>query len=772
MKFEKLTVGSFGKLEDREFVLSEGLNIIYGKNESGKSTLSAFIKYILYGFSSQKSRSVQSNDKLKYLSWKTATAFGSAELSVSGNSDSAKQHYRIERVNASKSTVKVTDGNGKECVFGKEPGECLLGVDEASFVKMAFIRQTDVSADKMSGISDHIQNTVYSADETVDIEKARKKLSDYRNAYRGKARKTGRYYELEEKISALKRDFADASEKHKALLEAEAKLEETRQNIEQHSEKLKTLDSELKNIEAFEAKKLLEKIAEAKNALEKAQAKHLSAKSEFEFFKNINSDEAFNAVNNLESAYNNYLSAEKELEAAKDELAGAESERKSKEKDNSVLARAHAHARFDGSAIPNIEALKTASDKLESGKKLAIIFAALMFAAAAVVGAFGKFLFVGMQKPEHYFIPLCAGFAAAGIVFSVLAAVKAKKVSSLFLAHGFENKADFSSFAKDFPEAQSRLTEYSARENVLICEVQKKTNISENAKKQLEKILSALALALIFSESSDTGFSSKAELINKLKNSVSRFKAAENELFKAQSLYNGICESKNITELEDAAKAFTHIPEREKAAVMREKDYYSLALKNLEAKEKDFIRRAAAPASSFRKPSEILSEKIATEALLANAAQNADAAETALEALDAACDDLKSSVSPRIAKRAGELFSIFTDGKYSSLQISHEFEMGISDSGMNRESGYLSQGTQDAAYLALRIAMCEVLFAEKPVIVLDEAFAYIDDERLNSIIAALSKLSKDFQILIFTCHEREKKALSRLGSDDVNVIEL
>ena len=96
--------------------------------------------------------------------------------------------------------------------------------------------------------------------------------------------------------------------------------------------------------------------------------------------------------------------------------------------------------------------------------------------------------------------------------------------------------------------------------------------------------------------------------------------------------------------------------------------------------------------------------------------------------------------------------------------------MGIPCGGVSRDSGYLSQGTQDAAYLALRIAMCEILFSEKPVLVLDEAFAYIDDERLEVILSALVKLSKDFQILIFTCHEREKKALSQISG--VNVIEL
>ena len=407
MKLEKLSVGSFGKLEDREFLLSDGLNIVYGKNESGKSTLSSFIKYILYGFSSQKSRSVHSNDKLKYLSWKTGTVFGSAQLSVDETEESGnRKQYRIERFNSSKSTLKVTDRNGKEYVFGKEPGEALLGVDEAAFLKMAFIRQTDISADKMTDIADHIRNTIYSADETVDIEKARKKLNDYRNAYRGKTRKTGRFYELEEKVHSLRRDLDEAAEKHKVLLEAEARLEETKQNIAQNEKKLNDLDSEVKNIEAFEAKKLLEKIKEAEAKLLETKHKYSSAKSEFSFFEKTNSEKAMEAVSVLESTYADYMRKKNELAEAENKLAQTENERKEKEKETSPLL----FTRFERCEMPDTEALKAEEAKLKADKLLSIVFAVLMFAAAVATAVSGTMKLFAI--PDLYMLSLCAGFVA------------------------------------------------------------------------------------------------------------------------------------------------------------------------------------------------------------------------------------------------------------------------------------------------------------------------------------------------------------------------
>ena len=230
MKFKNLSVGSFGKISDKEISFSDKLNIIYGKNEAGKSSVAAFIKYMLYGFSGTRSSDLSENQKKKYMPWDSDVISGSATIENGGEA------LRIERRTGAKSTVKVTDAAGKELLFGKEPGEEFFGLDEAAFSKMAFIRQNDVSADKMSNLSDVVQNAVYSADETVDIEKARKKLSDFRNVYRSKVGKKGKCYELEEKIRELRYDFDKASELHKTLLSAEAKLAETRAKIKSNEE--------------------------------------------------------------------------------------------------------------------------------------------------------------------------------------------------------------------------------------------------------------------------------------------------------------------------------------------------------------------------------------------------------------------------------------------------------------------------------------------------------------------------------------------------------
>ncbi|MGN1082941.1 MAG: ATP-binding protein, partial [Candidatus Avispirillum sp.] len=51
MYIKKIHIDSFGPLRDKELELCDGLNIIEGENESGKSTVAMFIKFMLYGLS-------------------------------------------------------------------------------------------------------------------------------------------------------------------------------------------------------------------------------------------------------------------------------------------------------------------------------------------------------------------------------------------------------------------------------------------------------------------------------------------------------------------------------------------------------------------------------------------------------------------------------------------------------------------------------------------------------------------------------------------------
>ena len=74
----------------------------------------------------------------------------------------------------------------------------------------------------------------------------------------------------------------------------------------------------------------------------------------------------------------------------------------------------------------------------------------------------------------------------------------------------------------------------------------------------------------------------------------------------------------------------------------------------------------------------------------------------------------------------------------------------------------LSVGTIDELYLSLRISSINELTKENMPIILDETFAYFDNERLNNVLEFINKEYKNRQIIILTCTNREIESLKNL----------
>ena len=94
MQIKKINIDEYGSLTKREFILSEGLNIFEGHNESGKSTILSFIRFMLYGMPRKSSGSVTERDR--GISWGNGVAGGSMVVSVPDKNGEIRE-YRIER---------------------------------------------------------------------------------------------------------------------------------------------------------------------------------------------------------------------------------------------------------------------------------------------------------------------------------------------------------------------------------------------------------------------------------------------------------------------------------------------------------------------------------------------------------------------------------------------------------------------------------------------------------------------------------------------------
>ena len=144
----------------------------------------------------------------------------------------------------------------------------------------------------------------------------------------------------------------------------------------------------------------------------------------------------------------------------------------------------------------------------------------------------------------------------------------------------------------------------------------------------------------------------------------------------------------------------------------------------------------------------------------------------AKECLEVAYEETKKNISPKFTKNICELVSKVSNGKYDEIVLNDEEGVLVKlENGSYVPLERLSTGTIDQIYLSLRISALKEISNENMPIILDEAFAYFDNSRLENIINYLKENYSENQILIFTCSNREKEVLEKLNLE-YNLISL
>jgi len=151
-----------------------------------------------------------------------------------------------------------------------------------------------------------------------------------------------------------------------------------------------------------------------------------------------------------------------------------------------------------------------------------------------------------------------------------------------------------------------------------------------------------------------------------------------------------------------------------------------------------------------------------------------DSLALALDVLRSANTTLQNRFSPELGRRAAEIFADMTGSPWSHILLDREFRLSA-EAGSDptrRSVQLLSSGTADQLYLAVRLAICEmVLPAEQNApLILDDALLTFDDERLHKTLDYLVRLGEQRQILLFSCQSREADYLaSRSGVHILNL---
>ena len=142
------------------------------------------------------------------------------------------------------------------------------------------------------------------------------------------------------------------------------------------------------------------------------------------------------------------------------------------------------------------------------------------------------------------------------------------------------------------------------------------------------------------------------------------------------------------------------------------------------------------------------------------------------ELLTKAYNNMKNNITPKFTENLSKNISKISGGKYNKVAINDEQGLIVENTyGEYIPADRLSIGTIDQLYLSLRLSMIDEMSQEKMPIILDEAFAYYDDSRLENILRFLTEQLKEHQLIILTCTKREQKILDNL-TISYNIVEL
>lgn len=152
--------------------------------------------------------------------------------------------------------------------------------------------------------------------------------------------------------------------------------------------------------------------------------------------------------------------------------------------------------------------------------------------------------------------------------------------------------------------------------------------------------------------------------------------------------------------------------------------------------------------------------------------KNHESINLAKEILEISYSKMKNEITPRFTRVLSENINKITNGMYNNVKFNDEKGLIVEmENGDYIPAEYLSVGTVEQLYLSLRFAAIEEITDEKMPIILDEVFAFYDEERLTNILNYIYDRYHDRQILILTCTEREEE-LMRIYGIKYNLIKM
>ena len=723
MKIRSMTA-IFGKLDRARLELGDGLNLIYAPNEGGKSTWCAFWRAMLYGFDTrERDRKGRLAEKNRYQPWSGAPMAGELGLDWRGRNITIRRGPKNGAPFAAFAAVYTGTEEPVPGLTADTCGELLTGVGREVFERSAFLGNGgDLSVTAAPELERRIAALVSSGQEDVSFSQTQARLREWLNRRRVN-KSVGEIPKLEQELSQVEEQLAQRS----ALCGEIAHLEQTVRALEgQRADAL----SRLRRSRLAAQSQLDQTRQEAQAALDEAQ----DQLSQLEKYGPLPTKERLKQAQG-ELQY---------LKVLDEEIRQAEADHKAAEDHYVQTQIAIQDQHFPG--LTGEEALNQVHRDLDqhrdclarAGKKTlwARLLPLLGLVAAAGGGAVGYFV----QK-QLLGLPLIAG-AAVFVLTLIVSGVCRGKARSLkdrgekiLARYGVSDPADLLPLAEDY-QARRRAADQAAEQLKAV-----RGALNDRQARRENSQADLLRFARSFAPQVSSLFGVSAAL--------SRALGLDHELELARQ------------RVAERRRRLADLPQQAGGGAVQEDP--ALAQTTVQLNEaRQALDQALGRQAALGDPAALCARREQLQARLARLQQEHQALTLALSTLEEANAQLQERFSPALNQLAGDYLARLTGERYRRVSFDRTLEgsAATEDDLSPRSALYLSRGTADQLYLALRLAVCRLCLPEKPPIVLDDALAAFDDQRLGCALDLLRELAEDQQVLLFTCHKREGELLT------------
>ena len=766
MKINKIYISAFGGLKDFTLEFEDGLNIIYGNNEDGKSTVAAFIKAMFYG-TGRNSKSLADSPRQKYTPWDNCVMAGRIYFENAGKNYCLEREFRKSD---STDRILLTDtDSGKTVDAGDSIGNKFFGMSAAAFERSMFIGNADFIKDgaAASEINGKLSNFAVTGAEDVSYKKIEKNIFDARAKLISKSGKSGSYNEDLQLLGELNERLKKADDDAKIKSRLNDTAAKKRAEYEQLYKKYTELKSIAEREQDIKNREKLTEFLETKRELDRLNMslklddgtvinENYTQKIEFVIKKyetcadrceQINQDiSRMKATTELQSTYSPEV-AKEQIDRLTAEINGLYEQTALIEQSESAL---------NTKAEELKQKLYAAQNKKAAFNPIlltmSVVFAVLgvaacflSFIAATVIGgtALIEFIVAFILKPKN-----AKGIAEIQneLADTNCAIAESKTNKSIIQEQIGKIKAQINDLTlainTNTAVKEQRLADLKQKEDELAAE----TNKAQAAKSEIINLLSGFG--------NIDSIESAYDLLEKLKQKTENQKAIKLRLKTASQFLGNI----DYDKAEQKLAAINDAQEYKNVDFSAVKSSLNDVSGKIDELKEQLTVIATELKTSFKhseNPEELKREIRILQEKIDSKKEFCDTADLALSVLEQSFHELRRGFGSELEKQTQTIFSSLTGGKYSNINISDELDISVEQSNIfgTRDIGFLSLGTTHQAYLSLRLAITKLISGDNTMpIFLDDSLAQYDDGRADKAIRFLKEFCADGQGIFFTCH--------------------